>query len=644
VIGSSFQFCEQKFVNQFPFGYERIQEASWAYLSSLLMIALFFKFNRFWTMRNLDLFFIILLAPGLIMVYSGLSTARQTSNSLSRHATGLEQIGPQQPTREQPDGANPNPAGSTSEGNGSAGENKSESTKINGGQNQGADNSSSAAGTDLPQSSSTGGVQGNNNSTDKSQSSDNTGAGTNAATANTPPVNDGPQSNTTIAPGVSEKTTESSLAPATESTLTGSQRLQRLGYVWLFSVGGVFLVRLLLDPILVRRPLLDPNLSIGGMVFLGCSLMTFMFADIVTAPVKSETGDPRVNGPGYRWLQTLPVIDTSSDRHATGNSASSESSAVKGDQTNVPINGVETTTGGGTNAPSSANETNREDLPAGSKPPASPGTAPTVPAIDWQWEWAAKSLVIANQVAIVLGLIFLGTYHFANFKSGVGMACIYLMVPYTVFYSGHPLHLLPGALMLWAMVAYRRPFWSGLLIGLAAGVAYYPIFLLPLWFSFYWDKGAVRFAIGVVSALALCILGLWFTAIDTGNWLSQLQQMFGFWLPVMEGLRGIWSLGWDANFRLPILVGFLVLAISFVFWPTRKNTGTLIAYSAAIMVAVQFWHGFGGGLYMAWYLPLTLATFFRPNLTDRDAVSQLGDGWLRRFRRTDSKHSALTAA
>jgi len=32
------------------------------------------------------------------------------------------------------------------------------------------------------------------------------------------------------------------------------------------------------------------------------------------------------------------------------------------------------------------------------------------------------------------------------------------------------------------------------------------------------------------------------------------------------------------------------------------------------MAATQFWHGFGGGLYMAWFLPLAILTIFRPNL------------------------------
>jgi hypothetical protein len=41
------------------------------------------------------------------------------------------------------------------------------------------------------------------------------------------------------------------------------------------------------------------------------------------------------------------------------------------------------------------------------------------------------------------------------------------------------------------------------------------------------------------------------------------------------------------------------------------------------MAAAQFWHGYGGGLYMAWYLPLVLLTIFRPNLEDRTAMTMV---------------------
>ena len=99
----------------------------------------------------------------------------------------------------------------------------------------------------------------------------------------------------------------------------------------------------------------------------------------------------------------------------------------------------------------------------------------------------------------------------------------------------------------------------------------------------------------------------------------------------MDGLDGIWK--WiSPDFRIPVLVACILLSGSFVFWPPRKNLGSLTCGTAAIMLAVQFWHGFGGGTYMAWYLPLTLLTIFRPNLEDRVALTVLEEGWFPRRR------------
>ena len=53
---------------------------------------------------------------------------------------------------------------------------------------------------------------------------------------------------------------------------------------------------------------------------------------------------------------------------------------------------------------------------------------------------------------------------------------------------------------------------------------------------------------------------------------------------------------------------------------SEENLGTLLSGSAALMVAAQFWHGYGGGLYIAWFLPLLLLVIFRPNLQDRVAT------------------------
>jgi hypothetical protein len=130
------------------------------------------------------------------------------------------------------------------------------------------------------------------------------------------------------------------------------------------------------------------------------------------------------------------------------------------------------------------------------------------------------------------------------------------------------------------------------------------------------------------------ILSLAFVSNDLASFWFKLQQMFALWIPYTSGLRGIWGLGWDPWYRLPVIAACAALAGSLAIWPSHKNLGTLLSCSAAMMVGVQFWHGFGdgGGMYMAWYLPLMLMTVFRPNLEDRIALTVLGEGWFPRRR------------
>lgn len=178
------------------FQYERVNPTSWAYLSSLLLLALFFKFNRVFSVRNVDLFMLIALAPGLLLVL------------YSYEQEGL-------------------------------------------------------------------------------------GGGVNVL------------------------------------------EIQKLGFQWLFAVGVVILIRLLIDPAMVRRPLLDPNLNAAGLAFLGSSLLFFLMANVMTgqpspadlspalpaaelkaqtAKIDSDSDEPidtfKTEGPGYWLLYLLPRIST----------------------------------------------------------------------------------------------------------------------------------------------------------------------------------------------------------------------------------------------------------------------------------------------------------------------------------------------
>lgn len=448
-------------MSDFLFHYQPVEPTTWVYLSSLLLIGLFFKFGRLWSVRNLDLLLLILLGPGLLMIHRG---------QLQQGELAVKQAEAEVVHGSDPESPNETPS---------------------------------------------------------------------------VPVPD------------------SEAKDAEPTAFEKAQELEVWGFMYLFGVGGLTLTRLLLDAVMVRRPLLEPNLSQGGLLFIGISLFVFLMANVIVEPepaAVTQTADFRIDrvapastqGPGYELLSVLPL-------------------------------------------------------------------------------GLSKAFCITGQLLIVVGMVLVGFWHFRNLAMGIGAATLYLMLPYTSILTGRIEHILPAATLVWAVLMYRRPLVAGALIGLASGLVYYPFFLLPLWLSFYWHRGFRRFLTSYLTTLA--ILGVVLSVFAPNGLVEDLTRMLGAQAPAMKGLAGIWNTdagGFDANYRLPVLVGFIAFSISMSLWPAQKNLGTLLSCTAAIMVAAQFWHGYGGGTYMAWYLPLLLLTIFRPNLEDRVAVSVLGEGWFSR--------------
>jgi hypothetical protein len=447
-------------MSEILFQYKQVNPTTWAYLSSLLVIALYFKFSRIWSVRNLDLIGLILLAPALLLVKYGLD-----------YSPALD-----------------------------------------------------------------------------------AGAGADRA-----------------------------------------ELVEHLGYIWLFAVSGLFLLRLLADAFMVRRPLLEPNLSVGGLTFLGISLFAFLMANVVTGnpdeadlvgarqagdlseltASTQESNSLATHGPGFPLIFLLPQIST----HSLLREAVANGSAPRDDS-------------------DAATHARR--------------FADVV---------TARVMAILSQLAIAVGMVLVGLRHFDNSKTGIAAATLYLLLPYTAMWTGSVTHALPGALLVWAIVLYRRPLWAGAMIGLAFGTIYYPVFLLPLWISFYWERGLWKFCLGVLAMVGVLVVALALTSSDVTMLLDRLEQMFAWRFPVREGMSGPWGQFWWPEYRYPILAAQVGLSISFALWPAHKNLGTLVSYSAAMMLATQFWHAHSGGLALAWYLPLLLLTIFRPNLEDRVALA-----------------------
>ncbi len=526
-------------MNEFPFFYNKVSPTTWVHLSSLLTIAIFFKFSRLWSVRNLDLIGLILVAPGLLAVQYG-------------HVVHRESV-------------------------------------------------------------------------------------------------------------------------------------EQFGYLWLFGMAALFLIRMLLDPMMVRRPLLEPNLSVGGLTFLGISLFCFLMANVLIGPPDAEanfaaaavTSDVGTNvtvalkgapadgaaaqpanadldrtardGPGYPLLFRIPNIITQNMSVLNTEHQALQPTGATADGMQQPAPPAKPelakSADDSDSPPASepASDTTNPAVSVAPSPPAASTPEPPPAAVAKESPpqqfsvdlLATRAALVGLHLAIVLGLVLIGYRHFDNVRTGIAAAALYLMLPYTAEMTGYIRHVLPAAALVWAIVCYRRPLLAGVFIGLAIGLSYYPIFLLPLWMSFYWQRGLMRFVSGVVAPLVILVGVLALTAGSHAAFLGDVQQMFGWTIPrmVKENFEGFWHLKLlDPVYRIPVLAAFFALSGTMAIWPAQKNLGTLMSCSAAVMLASQFWNAHRGGLFMAWYLPLLLLTIFRPNLEDRVALSVLGQSWFPRRR------------
>jgi hypothetical protein len=233
--------------------------------------------------------------------------------------------------------------------------------------------------------------------------------------------------------------------------------------------------------------------------------------------------------------------------------------------------------------------------------------------------WVESSLAIASHLAIIAGLIVIGRRHFQDSETGIAAATLYLLIPYTAMFVGQFHHVLPTALLVWAVVFYRRPSLAGLLLGLAAGSQYFPALVFGVWCSFYWRRGAGRFAaafaLAFVFSLAIGAILLFIQGDLAKNLKSvlALSDWQAWKAPIPESF---WT-GVHWAYRLPVFIGYLAFLVITAFWPAPKNLAHVLALSAAALIGIQFWYADQGGVYVLWYLPLLLMLVFRPNLSDR---------------------------
>lgn len=356
-----------------------------------------------------------------------------------------------------------------------------------------------------------------------------------------------------------------------------------IGYGWLFAGTGIFLIRLFCDGLFKRRPHLTQNLNVPGLTFLGLATFAFLMTKVITEPPAAST--VKTVRKAEHLLNLKDVASDAAD--------ASDGDVQSGPATTLlatPVVPTSKLVAAGNQSKSGRGDRSFEQI-------------------------AARLLAVLSHFAVLLGLVVLGHRHFGDSSIGLAMATLYLLLPCTAYDIGRVNHVLPAALIVWAFNAYRMPMVAGSLMGLACGALFFPIFLLPLWVTFYRNRGALRFGMALCLVAAVLLGSLVLTSADTHSFTKQILGSIDWSALKFHGseTEGFWSTH-SAVYRIPVVVAFVVMLAVLTFWPWRKNLEHLMAHSTAIVVGTQLWYPQQGGVYLLWYLPLLLMVVFRPRM------------------------------
>jgi hypothetical protein len=342
-------------------------------------------------------------------------------------------------------------------------------------------------------------------------------------------------------------------------------------------LGGSFLVlvRCVADVGLGRRPLIEPNLNPAGISFLGACVLILLMIETITLPVQAgKERNPAETGMKPTEKQVAEAAEK------------------------LPVQQLEI-----------AGKAMLE--------------AAKLPAIDEKiqpQEILSRLISFISHLTIVVCLIYVGWQHFLRPITGISAAVAYVLMPYTRIAIVDSGQTLPAALIMLAVVFYRRPWITGVLIGLAAGWMPACLGVIPVWIGYYQGRKRWRFlSIGLLLVLVSAMIGIqlpdfatWVRALGARS-ITETGLLFDREVPISSSL---WQ-EWDASYRLPVVVAYLLMAMLCLVWPAERHLSELISMSAAMLIFSQFWYLEKGGTLVLLYQPLILLMMFRPNLQPR---------------------------
>ena len=376
-----------------------------------------------------------------------------------------------------------------------------------------------------------------------------------------------------------------------------------MGQIWLIVSTSLVMIRVFFDPYMVRRPKIEPNLNPSAMMFLGICAFVFIAVQAINGPTSATTA------------AAVREAEQILDGH------SGELSKVTTDDEKIQ-------TGPATPLIATTVVTTSKQLVIGED------SKRGADGLNYAGRIAARMISILTHFSIIFALYLISRWHFLDKQLGISMGLLYLILPCTAYNVGELHHVLPTALLLWALVFHKSPLTVGILVGLACSTMFFPLFLIPLFVTFYAKKGWLNYVIGFSSVWLVMLTTMLFLSIDSMTVLRQMLGAIDWSILSFSSPRqdvGVFKFLLHPAYRIPVFTLFILLTINSAVTCYHCSFDKLISQICLIIVGIQFWYPQNGGFYVLWYLPLLLMLVFRPrllqhNLDERNGNQSISNG------------------
>ncbi len=246
---------------------------------------------------------------------------------------------------------------------------------------------------------------------------------------------------------------------------------------------------------------------------------------------------------------------------------------------------------------------------------------------NWHAMRGVQTTALVLDLLTLLALYRLARRH-ADRDGALVVVFVYAISPYLIGMVSElglerASHIAAAPLILGALLCFGRPALAGVLLGIGAGMLYYPAFLAPLWAGYLWRQQGRRsgllFLAGFVAVGVVCLAMVMTMVEPVDKAESSVGAFFDDTIAQVQFKPGYGNSPLSFWGQYPRLASwgkptagvlYCLFCLSLGVLPRWIDFERLVALSAAVLVGTQLIASFSGGTYIGFYLAPLILTLF----------------------------------